>query len=70
MAAFVWLVWRGYVLLNRQITGTPLRDEVVGRFLAMLLTNLAFLYFSWVTGRIIGITHWVYRRDLRWFRTM
>jgi len=36
----------------------------------LFLTWLAGFYLYFVAGRVIGISHWIYRKQLGWFRDM
>ena len=68
-AAMVWLTWNGYALILEGARSLQL-DGVFARFSVALLALALFIYFGWVTARMIGITHWIYRKELGWFRSM
>jgi hypothetical protein len=69
MAAMVWLTWNGYGFVHDKLSVISM--GTAGGFLAgLFLPNLVFLYFAWVIARIIGITHWIYRKKIGWFRSM
>ncbi len=60
LAVFVWLVWSGYAFTVRTFG-----DSLIGSFVAFV----TLVYLSWVIARAIGITHWIYRNRIGWFRS-
>lgn len=60
LAAFVWLAGSGYSLTARAAGASS-----IGGFVAFI----TLVYLSWVIAHAIGITHWVYRERLGWFRS-
>ena len=67
MAAMVWIIWHGYRYVMWQVV---LMDKTTlsGALAGIFLPSLLFLYLVWVSCRIIGITHWVYRKKIGWFK--
>ena len=64
------LTFRGFEALTvealRELKSSLDKDRKPLKFGTLVL----FIYFTWVTARMIGITHWVYRKELGWFRSM
>ena len=70
MAGMVWLTWLGYELAAGHLAGQLRSAGILGELAGTFVPFLLLVYFSWVIARIIGITHWVYRKRIGWFRTI
>jgi hypothetical protein len=64
-AALVWLTWNGFSYLTVQVVLLGLSSGSLWG--TLFLVSMLLVYFGCVTARMIGITHWVYRRQLGWF---
>lgn len=72
MSASVWLIWQAYKHTHAQALSWVLgpKPGMGSALLAMFVTQFVLLYFMCVIGRVIGITHWIYRKKIGWFTSM
>jgi len=69
MAAMVWCVWQGNRAVHRlleEIFAQSASAATIGGVVLFVLST----YASWAAARIIGITHWTYRKKIGWFRSV